>query len=99
MAEQILLTTPSIIPAKTTSTYKVARLLLDPEHSQFLIIIRGNEGEIIEAHREGQVAVDLMRALNKANNAIKSMERRALEWLQSQPEGISLIGNITGTPD
>lgn len=99
MAEQIILTSPVVIPAKSTTSYKVIRLILEPEAARFLIAVRGSQGEIIEAHREGQEATDLMRVLNKANNSTKSMEKRALEWLQSQPEGSSLVGNITGSPD
>lgn len=99
MSEQITLTAPIVIPQKTTSNYKVARLLLDMENASFIIVARGNQGEIVEAFRKGTEATDLMKILNKANGTVKSLEKRALEWLQSQPEGSALIGTITGTPD
>lgn len=99
MAEQIILTTPTTTPSSSTTSFKVARLLLNPEQALIVIVVRGTRGEIIEATREGSVATNLMQILNKANGTIKSLEKRAMEWLQTQPEGALLQGTITGTPD
>ena len=99
MAEVLTLTTPVVIPQQTTTGYKVARLTLDPEQQKFLLIVRGTLGQSIEARRDGSVAMTLMNQLNKANGTIKSLDRRAIEWLQTQPEGAALVGTITGTPD
>lgn len=99
MAEQITLTNPVVIPQKTTSTWKVVHLLLFVGQQRFNIVVESNQGETIEAHRSGQIATDLMRILNKANGSVKSLEKRAMEWLQTQPEGVTLIGTVTGTPD
>ena len=99
MAEQLTLTTPVVIPQKTTTGYKIARLTLDPEQQKFLLIVRGTLGESVEARREGTVAMTLMNQLRTANGTVKSLDKRALEWLQTQPEGASLVGTITGSPD
>lgn len=99
MAEQLTLTTPITTPASSTTNYVVARLYLDMEQQWFLLAVRGTRGEIIEARREGSIAVTLMRTFNKANGATKSLEKRAIEWLQGEPEGAALVGTITGTPD
>lgn len=99
MSEQITLTVPAVIPEKITTSYKIIRLLLEIEDKHFILAVRSSQGEVIEVSRQGTVAIDLMRVLNKSNNTVKSMERRALEWLQTQPEGSLLIGSITGTPD
>lgn len=99
MAEELTLTTPVVIPQKTTTGYKIARMTLDPEQQRFLLIVRGTLGETIEARRDGAVAMTLLRQLNKANGTVKSLDKRALEWLQTQPEGAALQGTITGAPD
>ena len=99
MAERITLTSPIVVPASSTTDYEVARLLLDPHRSLFTVVVRSNRGELLSATRQGPVALTLIRQLNKANGATKSLERRALEWLQTQPEGAPLAGAITGTAD
>lgn len=96
MAEALTLTTPA---TRTTTTYRVAQLHLEPDDRRFTLVVRGTNGETITAYREGTDAVTLMRALNKANNTIKSLERRALEWLAAQPEGAAIPGTISGAPD
>jgi hypothetical protein len=99
MAEQVTLTTPIVYPQKTTTGFKVARLDLHPEQQRFVLIVRGTQGEPIEAVRTGAVAMSLMNQLRTANGTIKSLDKRAIEWLQTQPEGASLSGTITGSPD
>lgn len=99
MAQQLTLTTPITTPASSTTNYKIARLFLDIEQQWLLVAVRSNRGELIEARREGSEAVTLIRIFNKANGQVKTQEERAIEWLQSQPEGASLVGTITGTPD
>ena len=99
MAEELTLTTPIVKPQQTTTGYHVARLVLDPELKRFFLAVRGTQGEVIEATREGAPAVALMSTLNTANGTIKSLQRRALEWLATQPEGAALAGAITGAPD
>jgi hypothetical protein len=102
MAEELTLATPVVKPEQTTTGYKVARLYLDPEQRRFFLAVRGTQGEIVEATREGAVAMSLMNLLRTANGQVKSLDRRALEWLQTQPEGVAAsmnLGTITGTPD
>jgi hypothetical protein len=98
MAELISLTTPVVV-TQTTTGYKVARLTLDPEHAVFVLEVRGTNGELIPIRRSGPAAMTLMSQLNTANGQIKSLQRRALEWAVTQPEGAGLVGTITGTPD
>jgi hypothetical protein len=99
MAEALLLTTPLTTPASSTTSYHVVRLYLDMEQQWILLAVRGTRGELVEARRDGAAAVTLLRTFNKANGSVKSLERRAIEWLQTQPEGADLAGTITGTPD
>lgn len=99
MAEAVLLTTPAVTPASSTTDLRVAQLLLSPARERFMLTIRGTRGEVIEVTREGPEAVTLLKALNKANGSVKSLERRALEWFLSQPEGAAWPGTITGAPD
>lgn len=99
MAEQIVLTNPIVIPSKTTTEWHVAQLNLDPDNARFTLIVKSNQFDLIVAFRQGIPAVDLMKVFNKANGQTKSLEKRAMEWLQTQPEGAPLIGSITGTPD
>jgi hypothetical protein len=99
MAEELTLTTPVVTPAKTTTGYYVGRLLMDRDQQLFLMIVRGTNGESRGAERRGVEAMTLMRALNKANGTIKSLDRRALEWYLTQPEGADLQGAVTGAPD
>lgn len=99
MPEELTLTTPSVIPAKTTTGYKVKLLLLDVEGKRFLLAVRGTNGEAIEAERKDAAAISLMQQLNTANGTVKSLHRRALEWFATQPEGAGFSGTITGSPD
>jgi hypothetical protein len=99
MAEELTLTSAFVYPQKTTTGYKVARLDLNPEQQRFLLIVKGTQGERIEAIRTGAVAMTLMNQLRTANGTIKSLDKRAIEWLQTQPEGLTLVGTITGSPD
>lgn len=99
MAEEFTLSIPVVVPEKVTTGYRVSRLLLNPDHAQFLVVVRGTQGELIEARRDGAVASVLMSQLNTANGQTKSLQRRVLEWLATQPEGVTLVGSITGTPD
>jgi hypothetical protein len=98
MPEQITLTTP-IVVSKTTTGLRVAVLHLEPENSLFVLVVSGTNGDRWEARRNGGVAMTLMSQLNSANGTIKTLQRRALEWFLTQPEGADLQGSITGTPD
>ena len=55
-----------------------------------------NTGIVVERVERGDVAMSLMVALNKANLAIKSLERRVLEYMASKGD---FAGSVSGTPD
>jgi hypothetical protein len=99
--EQIDLTAPVVVPERQTTGYWVGRLDLDVQHETFTLLVCGTQGEMVGCVRTGAVAVALMRQLNTANGQTKSLQRRALEWLLTQPEAqaAGITGTISGTPD
>lgn len=96
MAEFLTLAAPEIIPAVTTTDYKVALLLLDVEGAQIAIHVRGTNGERKEFRYEKAEAVALLHALNTANLTVKSLQRRILEKLIADGK---LVGAVNGVPD
>ncbi len=104
--EDLVLTTPEIIPQITTETYRLVGLYLDWERTTIMIRLRGANGETKSftyggndpstPQAEKTKALALMTALNKANLTIKSLQRRVLEQLAA--DGL-LVGSVTGTPD
>lgn len=96
MAETLVLATAEIIPAITTTDYRVVYLQLDWEQLLIVIHVRGTNGERKEFRYEKLIARDLMVALNKANLSLKSLHRRILERLAA--DGL-LVGIVEGLPD
>ena len=94
--ESISLTTPEVIPAITTTDYRVVLLHLDFEKAEIAIHLRGTNGERKEFRYSGDTATTMMVGLNKANLSIKSLQRRILERLAA--DGL-LSGTVTGVPD
>jgi hypothetical protein len=94
--ETLSLTTPEVIPAITTTDYKVALLLLDMDGAQISIHLRGTNGERKEFRYDGADATALMVSLNKANLTVKSLQRRILEKLTADGK---MAGAVTGIPD
>jgi hypothetical protein len=94
--ESLTLTTPEVVPAITTTDYRVIVLLLDWESAQIAIHLRGTNGERKEIRYEGAEATNLMVSLNKANLTVKSLQRRILEKLGA--DGL-INGSVTGVPD
>lgn len=94
MAEILTLTIP--VTGVTTTDYRIVRLDMNREEQRFFIVAKANTGKVVERLEIGQVALDLMIALNKANLTIKSLERRALEYMASKGD---FAGTITGSPD
>jgi hypothetical protein len=92
--EQFDLTTPVTTPA--LATYTVERLTLDWPGAAISIQLRGQNGEPFSFSYSGSVATTLMRALNKADLSVKSLQRRILERLVADG---ALAGTISGTPD
>ena len=96
MAETLVLTTPEVIPQKTTVSYDVIFLSKDLDLKRIIVRVRGTNGEVKEFIEEDEAAMTLMRTLNKSNNSTKSEIRRIMEWLDSTGR---LRGTVTGTPD
>ncbi len=102
--ETLILTAPVVVPASTTDTYRVVAITLNLEAiaapatvaGLILIDVRDNHDERRSFSYAGQVATDLIRALNTANLSTKSLQKRILERLSA--DGL-LVGTVTGTPD
>jgi len=92
--EILTLTTPVTPP--TVTDYKVIRVDLNRKEQIFHVAAESNTGVIVERIERGDVAMSLMIALNKANLAVKSLERRVLEYMASRGD---FAGSIAGTPD
>jgi hypothetical protein len=97
MAEQINLTTPLDPDPRTISSLQVSRLDLNWEGQELNIILydpatgwRGNYPYT------GQVAVDLMVALNKVNLSTRSLKQRVFDRLIADGR---LDGTVGGTVD
>jgi hypothetical protein len=95
MAELLTLTAPQTFPSITD--WRMKRIDKDIEEQYILLVARANTGVLAEAMIRGTLAVTLIRALNKANNTVKSEERRALEYLRDN--GFLAAGAVAGSPD
>ena len=95
MTEQINLTTP--VPGTADRTnYIVDELHFQWTRQRIDIYLLANNGERQHFDYEGQVATDLMVALNKADLSTKSLHRRVIEKLVA--DGL-LSGAISGMPE
>lgn len=96
--EKITLAVPEVIPQIQTLDYLPITIVLDRwPTARILVAFRGTNGE----HREWRVddpvrALNLLRALNKANLSVKSLNTWVMELAIS--DGV-FQGSITGTPD
>jgi hypothetical protein len=92
--ESILLAVPEVIPAITTTEYRVSCLTLDVDASRIIIRVKGTNNERKEfVYNE---AGALLNTLNTANLTTKSLQRRILENLVADGK---LLGAMDGTPD
>mgnify|MGYP001613529204 FL=1 len=94
MAELITLTTPAVAPVLTD--YRVVSLALDWEEERIVIKLLAPDGQRIGHNYVGVTALTLMRALNKVDLSVKSLQRRILERLVA--DGV-IAGVISGVPD
>src|SRR3990167_2117307 len=94
--EKLALTTPVSPPAPTTRDYTVRRLVLAWDEQQIQIMLRDNNNQITHYLYTGAQATTLMVALNTANLATKSLQRRILEQLVA--DGKLTRGTVTGAP-
>jgi len=92
--EQIDLTTPITQPAITN--YRLNKLDLRWLDQHIRIELVADSGEVIEHSYDGDIARNLMIALNKMDLSVKSLQRRVMEKLIA--DGV-LAGTITGIPD
>jgi hypothetical protein len=96
MAEKVTLTTP-LVTNHTVSDYEVTGVFVGRNPFKVTIFYRDTLGNEFSDETVGDAAEPLVKALNKANLSIKSLERRALEKLQA--DGRIAAGSIAGTPD
>ena len=97
MAEVVTLDVPIATPAPTMSDIRVSMIHLDEDAEQATFRVRSSSGLQREYTYQGAEAVTMIRALNKANLSVKSLNRRILERLiADHPE---LSGTISGAPD
>lgn len=107
MAEQLNLTAAEVPPSNTA--YRVERIIIDtgidqtnfsgPRSADFASIhiqLRGNNGEAKSKVITGVRALNLVRALNKANLGALSLERRILQLFIDDAD---LAGTLGGVPD
>jgi len=92
--EQIDLTTPITQPS--TTNYRLNKLDLRWLDQHIRIELVADSGEVIEHSYDGDVARNLMIALNKADLSTNSLQRRVLNKLIS--DGV-ITGTISGVPD
>lgn len=102
--EELTLTDPVVVPAKTTNKYHVVsftmnhELVMPPETvgGAIFIELKDNNDERSSYSYVGQEARQLIQFLNTANLTTKSMHKRILEKLSNDGK---LPGTVTGTPD
>lgn len=88
--EQVTLTTP-------IADFKVSRLDFDWSGAYIgIVILSVSDNTLLHFSYIGQLATDLMKALNKADLSVKSLHRRVLEYLINDGK---LAGTISGAPD
>ena len=95
-AEQIDLTDPDQAVAGTL-TYKIIQLVLDMEQGRIVVRLVGSGGQRKEVVLgDAANARAMLKALNKADLSVKSLNRRIMEKLLADGH---LEGSISGTPD
>ncbi len=94
--EQLSLTQSQVVPAVTTTFYRVMQLTLNWELRFISIVLRGENGERLGFSYEGDVAETLMIALNKMDLSVQSMHKRILNRLIADGK---IGGTVTGSPD
>jgi len=92
--EQIDLTTPITQPS--TTNYRLNKLHQGWFDKYIHIELVSDTGDTIQHSYEGDVARNLMIALNKADLSTNSLQRRVLNKLIS--DGV-ITGTISGVPD
>ena len=95
MAEKLSLTTP--ITAPTITEYVVDGLRIRWAAEEIVVTLLGPNGEERVERYSGDEALTRMRALNKANLTVKSLQRRVLEQLVT--DGKLPGGSVSGSPD
>jgi hypothetical protein len=96
MAEKITLTVP-LVTHYAVSDYEVTGVFVGRNPFKLTIYYRDSLGNEFSDETVGDAAEPLVKALNKANLSIKSLERRALEKLQA--DGRISAGSVTGSPE
>jgi len=105
--EELVLTTPDVVPQKVTAKYRVVSLLMTLEYPGGIVIPGSDPGfiniDLKNEHDEpssyqyaGKKATDMIKFLNTANCSTKSMHKRVLEQLSK--DGL-LPGTVQGAPD
>lgn len=102
--EEWVLTSP-VVQSKTTVKYRVVSCTLDLEAvvspgagaGLVAVQLRSDLNEPLYHTYTGAVATTLIKQLNVANLATKSLHKRIIERLTA--DGILPPGAITGTPD
>ena len=77
--------------------YQIVSVLFDREGARIMVWVRTPKGGIETCIYKGDTATTLMRALNKADLSVKSLQRRILERLVV--DGKLPAGAVTGTVD
>lgn len=91
--EQLDLTTPIVVAARTSYTIHV--LTLDWANQVIRVVLVGSDGaDVVAEYKEAQ-AVAIMTTLNTANLSVKSLYRRVLEKLVA--DGKLPAGTVSGT--
>lgn len=93
MTEQVDLTVPITPP--TSSSYTVVSILFDKRGSHIEARLVDNTGKDAVFTYDGIVATNLMIALNKANMATISLEKRIFNQLIADGK---LSGTVSGVP-
>jgi hypothetical protein len=98
VAEQLDLTSPVVIPQRSTAAWAVLEIHLVRRPPAVSVLIESNLGERIEVRTSSEAeGLALLSQLNTANLTIKSLQKRALEWCATKLG--ALTGTVSGTPD
>lgn len=104
MAEELVLTTPEVEPAKSTTKYQVVMSIFDWEGQHVQFVVKGENNRIhaqyggpMATQAEKDEATKFMRTMNTANFTTKSMQKRILEKLVA--DGKIPPGTVQGSPD
>jgi hypothetical protein len=97
MAEKIDLTVPFKPDPREASELRLARVDLNWEASSIVLELADPVSGVRQSFvYDGQEAMTIMQALNKANLSTKSLHRRIMEKLLADGH---LEGTISGAPD